>query len=129
MADRYLKVILTLIAVELAWIGVSQSARPLSAQAGMTPVVIRGIEIGDQRAYLPVGIVGAYQRVPDTLTRTLNPVVANIDTSRPLPIQMPVTVRTIDTVRIQEPVQVESPNGRPLKVESVPYTPGQKPGE
>ena len=69
----------TVIAVELAWIGVTQSARPVSAQAAATPVIIRGVELADQRAYLPVGIVGAYQRVPDPLTRTLNPVVANID--------------------------------------------------
>src|SRR4051794_28077611 len=100
MSDRYLKAVLTVIAIELAWIGLAQSARPVSAQAAATPVVIRGIEISDQRAYLPVGIVGSYQRVPVALTRTLSPVVANIDASRPLAVQAPLAVRTIEPVRI-----------------------------
>ena len=48
-ADRYLKVILTVIALELGWIALKDTAVPVSAQRGQqtepTPVVIRGIDL------------------------------------------------------------------------------------
>jgi len=50
--DRYVKIILTVIALELLWIGVRDVAPPVSAQApapaaaaAPTAVVIRGIDI------------------------------------------------------------------------------------
>ena len=52
--DRYLKIILTVIAIELGWLSVKDVAVPVSAQqtqqnqqqAGqLTPVVIRGIDL------------------------------------------------------------------------------------
>ena len=40
--DRYVKTVLTIIALELFWIGVKDLATPVTAQAALTPVVIRG---------------------------------------------------------------------------------------
>ena len=57
--DRYLKIILTIIAVELLWIGIQSTATPVAAQASSTPVVIKGIEIdGAGGAFLPVAKIG-----------------------------------------------------------------------
>ena len=43
-ADRYLKAILTIIALELGWIAITHSALPVSAQTAATRVVIVGAE-------------------------------------------------------------------------------------
>jgi len=115
MADRYLKIILTIIALELGWIGFNQAAAPVAAQANATPVILRGIDLGNTEAYLPVGIVGAYRQVPTTAIPTMERMTVRVDASAPL------NVRTI------APVEID--NRRPLKVENVGYTPGQKPGE
>jgi hypothetical protein len=77
-ADRYLKAVLTIIALELGWIALTHGAQPVIAQAAATRVVITGAEV-------------------------------------------PLDVRTVS------PVKIES--DRPIKVESVPYTPAQRPGE
>jgi hypothetical protein len=62
--DRYVKTILTIIALELFWIGVKDTATPVAAQAQLTPVVIRGIQLpAGSNDYLPVGIVGQPLRV------------------------------------------------------------------
>ncbi len=104
--DRYLKIVLTVIAVELFWLGVKDIAPPVSAQArgaqtpatAPTSVVIRGIDLdGQELDVLPV-----------VSARPLR-----VDDSRPVEVRGTVTV------------QAE----RPLPVESVPYAPARRPGE
>ena len=63
-ADRYLKVILTIIAVELGWIGLQHTGSPVSAQQTATPVVITGIDLEKQADYLPVSVLGQVRNVP-----------------------------------------------------------------
>ena len=62
--DRSVKIVLTIIALELFWIGVKDTATPVAAQAQITPVVIRGIQLAPRsEEYLPVGIVGKPVRI------------------------------------------------------------------
>jgi hypothetical protein len=108
---RYLNVILTVIALELLWLGSMHTGSPVAAQTSATPVIITGVQVDGAGAFLPVGVVGAYQRVPRGVT--LGPLSARIDG--------PVKIEA------DRPLRIES--DRPLRVESVPYTPGQRPGE
>jgi hypothetical protein len=99
--DRYVKTVLTIIAIELFWLGVKDIATPVTAQAALTPVVIRGIELPPRsEAYLPVGVVG-----------------------------QPLRVDTVRAIKIEtdRPIKIEA--DRPLKVENVGYTPSKNPGE
>jgi hypothetical protein len=110
MADRYLKVALTVIAIELAWLGVKDVGTPVAAQANTapTPVVIRAIEMrGIRSDALPV-----YAIEPVTVTAT-----------RPLPIEAPRPIPIMGSV----PLKIEV--DRPIPVENVGYTPGRRPGE
>ena len=123
MRDHYLKVVLTVIALELGWIAISQSTSPVQAQGNVapTPVIIRGISIGNS-SLLPVAVAGQLREVAPEVARQLQPVqVAVPDT---------VNVRAVAPVKVEadRPIQIEA--GRaPLKVEITPYTPAQKPGE
>ena len=82
-ADRYLKVILSIIAIELLWIGVNQTAPAVSAQGAVTPVVIRGIELTGGDGFLPVGIAGWYRSVPiGNRTALLQPMPLSVDPTR-----------------------------------------------
>jgi hypothetical protein len=101
--DRYVKAVLTIIALELFWIGVKDVAPPVAAQAQAqpTPVVIRGIQIApSSNEYLPVGVVG-----------------------QPVRVDVPRAVK-IETDR---PIKIEA--DRALKVENIGYVPAPKPGE
>ena len=99
--DRYVKTVLTIIALELFWIGVKDLAPPVTAQAQLTPVVIRGIQLPPRsEEYLPVGIVGQPVRM---------------DAVRPIKIEA------------DRPIKIEA--DRALKVETVGYAPGKNPGE
>ncbi len=104
--DRYVKAVLTIIALELFWIGVKDTAPPVAAQAQAqasqpTQVVIRGIQIpAASNEYLPVGVVGQPVRV---------------DVTRPVKIET------------DRPIKIEA--DRALKVENVGYIPAPKPGE
>ena len=117
-SDRYLKAVLTIIAIELGWLGFNQAATPVTAQAAATPVVITGIELPTGRGYIPVGVVGQ-ARLPD---RTLQPVDMTIRNDR-----LPVSVSGIVDMRPIGAIKIEA--DRPLKVENVGYTPAQRPGE
>ena len=102
-ADRYVKAVLTIIALELFWIGVRDVAPPVAAQAqaNPTPVVIRGIQIPpNSNDYLPVGVVG-----------------------QPIRVDVPRPVK----VETDQPLKIEA--DKPLKVENVGYTPSKNPGE
>ena len=108
-AHRYLKVILTVIALELGWIALTLSAPPVAAQAQAepTPVIISGIELRDQTDFLPVGVLGQPRDIPRVLARAFQPLDINLNNAQPLRVTVPV----------------------PLLVENVGYTPAKRPGE
>ena len=117
-SDRYLKAILTIIALELGWMAFTQSATPVRAQAAPTRVVITDVEIGPNRGYLPVAVLG---QVAST-DRRFQPIDMTIRNERvAVSVGQPVDVRPIGTIKIEA--------DRPIKVENVGYTPAQRPGE
>jgi len=78
-ANRYLNVVLTIIALELGWLAISQLGVPVSAQQAPTRVVLTGIELNSE------------ELMPVVLRRADVPI--RLDASQPLRIQEPVTVR------------------------------------
>jgi len=112
--DRYLRIILTVIAIELLWLGLKDSVPAVSAQSEPARVVIASVDGG----FLPVALAG------QTTTAGRNPL-------RPVQVGISGTVaieaRTPLKIEADRPLKVEA--DRPLKVESVPYTPGARPGE
>jgi hypothetical protein len=125
MSDRYLKVILTLIALELGWIALTLSAPPVSAQAQAepTPVIISGISLRDRGDFLPVGVLGQPRAVPAAVARAFQPLDTSMRNDQPLRVTLPVPL----DVRTVTPIRIDS--DRPIKVENVGYTPAQRPGE
>jgi hypothetical protein len=124
--DRYLKVILTVIALELLWIGARDSAPVVSAQAqpAATPVIIRGIQIPNGDAgYLPVAVLGSVRQVPDAAAPLLQTLQTEIAGGRPVRIE---TTRPLQ-VEIDRPVTVQTDAGRPLITENVQYTATPRP--
>ena len=116
-ADRYLKAILTIIAVELGWIALTQTATPVRAQQDATPVVITGIQLRDGDDFLPVGILGQVRN-----QRGFLPLDTTVRNERvPISVSQTLDVRAVGSIRID--------SDRPIKVENVGYTPAQKPGE
>ena len=118
--DRYLKIILTVIAVELLWIGLKEAAPGVSAQAtrDATPVVITGVSAD---MLLPVGVVGTFRQVPVRHRTVLDP--ATVRVAGIVSVEAHTALK-VDPVR---PIKVEA--DRPLKVENVGYTGGQRPGD
>jgi hypothetical protein len=120
-ADRYVKIILTIIAIELGWLALTQHATPVAAQAqqAATPVVLTGIDLVDRRDFLPVGVLGQVRGAARPDFTTLDTTVRNepLRVSVPLPLD----VRTVSPIRID--------SDRPIKVENVGYTPAPRPGE
>jgi hypothetical protein len=116
-SDRYLKAILTIIALELLWIGVKDAAPPVLAQQGMTPVIIRGVQIGTETS-LPVNVTGS--------TRPIK-----IEADRPIRIEAerPIRVETLRPLKIEADTPIKIEADRPLPVEAVPFTPARRPGE
>jgi hypothetical protein len=107
-ADRYLKVILTVIAIELGWIAI-KDAGTVSAQRGEPapmPVVLRAINLTRQEV-LPVTLTG---------NNSVVPVIAG----RPLQLEQPLIIHA------DRPIPVEAP--RPLLMQSVPATASPRPG-
>jgi hypothetical protein len=91
VADRYVKVILTIIALELLWLGVREGATPAHAQQKPAPqevVIVRSLE--------PLVV-----RVPD-------PIVAQVREA--VSVNQPLTVRTGG-----EPLVVDVMPGRPTQ--------------
>jgi hypothetical protein len=124
-ADRYLKVILTIIALELGWIALTLSAPQVSAQAPAepTPVIISGIQLRDRADFLPVGVLGQPRAVPAAVARAFQPLDTTVRNDQPLRVTLPVPL----DVRTVTPIRIDS--DRPIKVENVGYTPTQRPGE
>jgi hypothetical protein len=80
MMTRYVKVVLTLIALELLWLLVIGPPRPVEAQGGATPVIITGIRLDPAgRTVLPVSVDGVVSVTPATAFPIL--------TDRPLPVE------------------------------------------
>jgi hypothetical protein len=105
MTDRYLRIVLTVIAIELGWLGIQRGAAPVGAQQASRPtsVVITGVE------------------VPALPVRTVATVKVEADRVIPVQISQPVKVE------IDRPVKVEA--DRPLPVDQIHYAPSQRPGE
>src|SRR5688500_17142304 len=106
MTDRYLKIVLTVIALELFWIGVKDLAQPVSAQAAVTRVVIAGVDVApgtSANGALPVAV-----RPGDPALRFQADRPVRIEVERPVPV-------TLD-----RPVKIEADT--PLKVDQIGYT-------
>ena len=109
--DRYLKFILTVIAVELLWLGIKVGAPPVFAQPQRQPelerVVIAGFQIGKEvYTTLPVAIVGSVSRP--------------VPSARELPF--------IEPLRVEIPGPIKVENGpRPLVVDAI-FKTGPVPG-
>ena len=121
-ANRYLNAVLTLIAVELGFIALSHSGAPVSAQTQATrvvitgvdmqrnatlPVSVRGVDLIDRKAYLPVGLYGQVDAPPDT---------ANF---------RPIEMRSMTAIKVEGAVRVEA--DPPLKVQ-IPVVTSPRPG-
>ena len=116
MTDRYLKGVLTVIALELLWLGVKDVGTPVKAQANRepTPVVIAGVDTN-----VPIVIRGIEirNRMPNALPiyGAAGGDAVAIEAPRPIPIVGSVPLR----------ISVD----KPLPVTNVGYTPGNRPGE
>jgi hypothetical protein len=119
--SRYLNAVLTLIAVELGVIALSHSGVPVSAQTQATrvvitgvdmqrnaalPVSVRGVDLIDRKAFLPVALYGQVD-APDTAGFR------------------PVETRAMTPIKIEGPVRVEA--DPPLKVQ-IPIVTSPRPG-
>ena len=127
MADRYLRIVLTIIAVELGWLGLKDAvSTPASAQAqpASTRVVITGVDLPTRTQFLPVAITGSVQGVA-------SPSWASPDRLRVEPGTQPLRVEAGDralrvdvggtiTARIAEPIKVDT--SQPLDVRAVVQT-------
>jgi hypothetical protein len=123
-ADRYLKAVLTIIALELGWIAATTGAPPVSAQAAADPVrvVIAGVDLRDPADFLPVGVIGQMRNVAPSVARSFQPLDTTVrNTPLQVAVPLPLDVRTVTPIRID--------SDRPIKVENVGYTPAQRPGE
>jgi len=99
--DRYLKIILTVIAIELGWMAMKDAAVQVSAQPAATPVVIRGIDLPNNDS------------LPVTVVRSLN--------------TLRVTADSLVRIRADQPIVVET-RERPLLIQSVPAGVSPRPG-
>ena len=112
MSDRYLRIILTVIAIELAWMGVKDLIpTSVEAQAGVTRVVITGVDMPNRSQFLPVAVAGSVRGI-------ITPTWATLDVLR-------TDLGTINA-RIVEPVRIDTT--RPLDVKSVMATGAPRPG-
>lgn len=104
-ADRYIKIVLTVIALELFWLGVREAAPPAHAQQEPTAVVITGIRIGpNEYSTLPVAVMGGTRSLPF---------------GRELPNMQPLEVRMTQPIQaeIKQPITVET-GTKPLIVQT-----------
>jgi hypothetical protein len=80
VTDRYLKFLLTVIALELLWLAASGPAPAVSAQGAATPVIITGVQLDPAMdGNLPVSVRGSITFVP------LGPI--KVEADHPLPVQ------------------------------------------
>ena len=109
--DRYTKLLLTIIALELGWIAVSQAGVQVSAQRNeATPVIIRGVEgPPGKEGFIPVAVVGSS--------------VLRVESARPLEVVASQPVK----IEADQPIPVETGN-EPLLIRTVSDPPAFKPG-
>ena len=119
--NRYIKFILTVIALELLWLGAQRGATPVSAQAGPTRVIIAGVQLEGTNAFVPVGIVGGYRDLPQGAAGTLRPLTTRVEGDVLILPRVPLKVE------FDRPIKVEADS--PLPVQQVDYTPRARPGE
>src|SRR5215510_8607205 len=118
-ADRYLKLILTVIAIELGWLAIQGSGVPLEAQrAAPMQVIIKGVDLMPKET-IPVSVINTNGSLPVTLTG--NNAVVPIMSGRPLQIEQPLIIQA------DRPLPVET-GARPLLIQSMPPTPSARPG-
>ena len=112
--DRYLKIILTVIALELGWIAVKDTAAvQVSAQQNdPMPVLIRGVDL----------LVGKDAPLPISLVRSTTPVRVVAERTLPVETQRPVVIVP------ERPIVVETASQRPLLIQSVPAGTAPRPG-
>jgi hypothetical protein len=112
-ADRYMKIVLTVIALELGWIAVKDTAVEVSAQQQATamPVIIRGVE----------ATPGKPGSIPVTITGSTTTV--RVASERPFQVDVPQPLR----IQADQPIVVET-GQRPLLIQSVPGAPAPRPG-
>ena len=99
--DRYTKLLLTIIALELGWIAISNAGvQGSAARNEPTPVIIRGVEgAPGKEVLIPVTLVGAPVRVE--AARPLEVVSAQplkIEADRPIPVETgnePLLIKTV----------------------------------
>jgi len=125
MSDRYLRIVLTIIAVELGWIGVRDVVpSPVAAQAqpAATRVVITGVDLPARTQFLPVAVAGSVRGVN-------SPPWASPDVLRVEPGERPLRVDAGERVlrvegsvnaRIVEPIKIDT--SQPLDVKGVVQT-------
>ena len=109
--DRYTKLLLTIIALELGWIAVSQAGVQVSAQRNdATPVIIRGVEGPPGKdVFIPVAVVGSS--------------VLRVESARPLEVVASQPVQ----IEADQPIPVTTGN-EPLLIKTVSDPPAFKPG-
>jgi hypothetical protein len=115
-ADRYLKIVLTVIALELGWLGIRDVA-PVSAQqqSGPMPVVVTGFKAGTREyMMLPVVVVGGLRSIPG---------VTDIPGVEMLSVRVPEPVKFDN----RQPITVQT-GTKPLLVDAI-VKPGARPGE
>ena len=80
MIDRYVKVVLTAIALELLWLAVGGWSQPVNAQPAAIPVIITGIRLDPApETTLPVSVHG--------MVTIAAPAALKIWTDEPLPVK------------------------------------------
>ncbi len=109
--DRYTKMLLTIIALELGWIALSGAGVQVSAQRNeATPVIIRGVEgPPGKEVFLPVAVVGS--------------TVLRVESARPLEVVASQPVK----IEADQPIPVETGN-EPLLIRTVSDPPAFRPG-
>lgn len=123
IADRYVKFILTAIAVELLWLGLRDASPTAHAQKKPAPmeVAITEIRIGKQEhAMLPVIVMGGARSLTG---------VQPVPGVEPLAVRIPepVVAHVRDTITVAQPLTVRT-GGEPLVVDVMKGVPTQRPG-
>lgn len=83
MADRYLRIVLTVIAIELGWIGLKGTVTPVQAQSGVSRVVIAGIEVPS----VPVRSASPLKVEADRPVRVEVNGPVKVEADKPLPVE------------------------------------------
>jgi len=109
--DRYTKLILTVIALELGWIAINGTGVPVLAQRSEAmPVIIRGVE----------GPPGKQPLIPVTV---MGSTILRVESERPLEV---IASRPFK-IEADRPIPVETGN-EPLLIRTVSDPPANRPG-